>query len=410
LEILFVHPNFPGQFRRFAAAMATEPDTRIYGVGDSSWMKDTVPLENVPVISYPSLDSVNAEGVHPYARNFDMAVKRGQQIVQTLLTHKRQGLEPDLIIVHPGWGDVFYLRDIFPGAKIIGLFEYYYRVRGADVGFDPEFPMSFDDMFRIRTLNATQLLALETCDIGYCPTAWQKSCFPLRYQEQLNVIHDGIDTDHVKPNSAASITLPDGSVHEAGQEILTFVNRNLEPYRGFHIFMRALPRILENRPNCHVIIVGGDNVGYGKPPPLGSTYRQRYFDEIANKVDSSRIHFTGRIPYQDYLKVLQVSRVHVYMTYPFILSWSMLEAMSAGCLVIASATPPVEEVITDGKNGLLFPFRDINILAEKVIDALENFESLGSLRYSAREFIISQYDFKTVSYPAFKKMIAQLDL
>ena len=169
MEVLFVHPNFPGQFRRFAAALAREPGMRVYGVGDAGWMTETVSLPDIPIIAYPKPKEVS-KNTHPYARSFDSAVRRGQQIVQTLLTHKRQGLEPDFIIVHPGWGDAFYLKDIFPGATIIGLFEYYYRARGADVGFDPEFPMNFDDIFRVRSLNATQLLALESCDTGYCST------------------------------------------------------------------------------------------------------------------------------------------------------------------------------------------------------------------------------------------------
>lgn len=381
---------------------------RIHGIGDAKWMEDTVPLPGIPVIAYPT-PSATGNNIHPYARNFDAAVRRGQQIVQTLLTHKRQGLEPDLIVAHPGWGDAFYLKDIFPGAKVIGLFEYYYRVRGADVGFDPEFPMNFDDIFRVHSLNATQLLALESCDSGYCPTAWQRSCFPAHYQERLSVIHDGIDTATVAPDASAAITLPDGSTHRAGEEILTFVSRSLEPYRGFHIFMRALPHILEARPHCQVIIVGSDNVSYGKQPPPGQTYRQRYFDEIADKIDQSRVHFTGRLPYNDYLKVLQISRGHVYLTYPFILSWSMLEAMSSGCLVIASATPTVQEVIIDGENGLLFPFNQPATLANYAIEALSDPEQYQELRNKARQTVVSRYDFNTICYPAFKQLIKQFE-
>lgn len=406
MEILFVHPNFPGQFRRFAAALAREPEMHVHGAGDAKWMEETVPLADIPVIAYPPPAKADSN-THPYARSFDAAVRRGQQIVQTLLTHKRQGLEPDLIIVHPGWGDGFYLKDIFPGARVIGLFEYYYQVKGADVGFDPEFPKNFDDIFRVHSLNATQLLALESCDAGYCPTAWQRSCFPAHYRERLSVIHDGIDTGTVAPDANAAITLPDGSTHRAGEEILTFVSRNLEPYRGFHVFMRALPRILEARPHCQVIIVGGDDVSYGKQLADGQSYRQRYLDEVATKVDQARIHFTGHLPYGDFLKVLQVSRAHVYLTYPFILSWSMLEAMSAGCLVIGSATPSVQEVIRDNENGLLVPFKEPATLANRAIEALATPEQYQQIRQAARETIISRYDFNTVSYPAFKQLIKQ---
>lgn len=407
MEILFVHPNFPGQFKRLAPALALEPEFNIHAIGDETWMEDSVVPANVSVIRYPSpLESDS--NTHNYARSFDAAVRRGQQVVQTLLTHKRQGLEPDLIFAHPGWGDAFYLKDIFPGTKVVGLFEYYYRSRGADVGFDPEFPMNFDDIFRIHSLNATQLLALESCDLGYCPTNWQRSCFPDKYQSFLNVIHDGIDTNAVTPDAGATITLSDGSTHCAGEEILTFVSRNLEPYRGFHTFMRSLPGILEKRPNCKVIIVGGDNVSYGKPPPPGKTYRQRYLDEIANKIDLTRVHFTGYLPYCDYLKILQISTVHIYLTYPFILSWSMLEAMSAGCLVIASSTPPVKEIIEDGRNGLLFPFKDSDALTKQAIAVLDNPSQFQHLRQAARQTIVENYDFNTVIFPAVKQLINQL--
>lgn len=382
---------------------------RVTGIGDAKWMESTVPLENVPVIAYPSPDEADAN-THTYARSFDAAVRRGQQIVRTLLDHKRQGLEPDLIFTHPGWGDAFYLKAIFPGTKVIGLFEYYYQTRGADVGFDPEFPMNFDDIFRVHSLNATQLLAFESCDAGYCPTQWQRSCFPPHHQERLRVLHEGIDTELVAPDANAVITLPDGSTHRAGEEIITFVSRNLEPYRGFHVFMRALPQILQARPNAQVIIVGGDEVSYGKQPPAGQTYRQRYTAEIADKVDLTRVHFTGRLPYNNYLKVLQVSRAHIYLTYPFILSWSMLEAMAAGCIVIGSATPSVQEVICDGENGRLFPFNAPTTLAQRAIETLAAPEKYKILGQAARQTIVSRYDFNAVCYPALKQLIKEFEL
>lgn len=407
MHVLFIHPNYPGQFIRLANTLAREPGFTVQGVGDAAQVKlDAIPV-NHPVLTYPAPGEAS-DRVHPLSRRFDLAVRRGQQIVSTLLAHKRQGLEPDLIFAHPGWGDSFFLKDIFPGATIVGLFEYFYRRRGADVGFDPEFPMNFDDIFRIRTLNAPQLLALESCDIGFCPTAFQRSCFPAPYQPRLQVIHDGIDTGNLVPDPLAVLELPDGSVHRAGEEILTFVSRNLEPYRGYHIFMRALPAILRARPHCKVIIVGGDNVGYGKAPPPGQTWRQRYFDEVAGQLDTSRVHFTGSIPYASFVKVLQVSRAHVYLSYPFVLSWSMLEAMSAGCLVIGSDTAPVKEVISHGHNGLLVPFFNPAALARSAIEALQTPERFAPLRQAARHTAVTRYDFASVSYPAFKHLIASV--
>ncbi len=404
MEILFVHPNFPGQFRRLAGALLKQGEHSIHALGDASWMATTTPLEGIVPLAYPAPEAAG-DTTHPYARSFDAAVKRGQQAIQTLLHHKRQGLEPDVIFTHPGWGDGYFLKDVFPGTPVIGLFEYYYRVRGADVGFDPEFPMNFDDIFRIRSLNAVQLLALESCDQGFCPTHWQRDCFPASYRDRLSVIHDGIDTTLVCPDPEARYTLADGTVLTANDEIVTYVSRNLEPYRGYHIFMRALPHILEARPHCRVLIVGACGVSYGKQAPPGTTWQQHYLNEVADRIDLSRVHFTGPLPYAEYLKVLQISSAHIYLTYPFILSWSMLEAMSAGCLLIASATPPVEEVARHGENALLFPFRDHAALAKTVITALSDQDSLKKLRTSARQTIIDRYDFDTVSLPTFKNML-----
>lgn len=405
LEVLFVHPNFPGQFRKVAAALARLPGVRVVGVGDASWMKSTVPLNGVPVIGY----SAPAEGdktlLHPWARYFDAAVRRGEQVMNSLVAHKEQGLEPDVIVTHPGWGDAFFLRDFFPGTKVVGLFEYYYHARGADVGFDPEFPSSMSDIFRLRTLNATQLMALDACDEGFCPTQWQRSRFPAVWQERLGLMHEGVETSVVRPDASAEVLLPNGARLKAGDEVLTFVSRNLEPYRGYHIFMRALPAILDARPNCQVVIVGADGSAYGPPSGTGKTYRERYLSEVEDALDMSRVHFMGTLAHADYVRVLQVSRLHVYLTYPFILSWSALEAMAAGCLVLGSATQPVEEVITDGENGLLFPFHSPRSLATRAIEALAQPADYDGLRQAARQTIVDRYDFETVSLPAYKRII-----
>lgn len=383
------------------------PGFRVYGVGDEEWMKshNGALLDNVTVIPYPAPSkSAQRDDLHPYVRPYDDAVRRAEQVLNTLTAHKVRGLEPDVIVTHPGWGDAFYLRDIFPGAKVIGLFEYFYQARGADLGFDPEFPARLDDLFRVRSLNATQLMALDCCDQGFCPTAWQRSRYPPVWQSKLDVLHEGIDTQIVKPDPAMAIELANGTVLRAGDEVLTYVSRNLEPYRGYHTFMRALPSILAARPNCHVVIAGGDDKGYGPPPPEGS-YREIYLKEVHNRLDMSRVHFTGHLSYENYVRLLQVSRLHIYLTYPFILSWSMLEAMAAGCIVLGSATAPVEEVIEEGTNGLLTPFHSPGALADRAIQTLANPERFASLRQAARQTIIDRYDFTTVSLPAYLRLL-----
>jgi glycosyltransferase involved in cell wall biosynthesis len=405
VRVLLVHPNFPGQFRRIAGVLAKMPGVEVYGLGDSTWMQGTTPVEGVRVAGYAA-PATAAEGAHPYARKFDEAIRRGVQAAQALaVAKKKEGIKPDVILTHPGWGDGFFLRDVFPDTRVIGLFEYYYNARGADVGFDPESPSRPDDGPRLHALNAVQLLALQSCDEGFCPTHWQRSRFPSMWQERLAVMHEGIDTRQVVPDASATATLPDGTKLKAGDEVLTYVARNLEPYRGYHVFMRALPAILKARPQCRVLIVGGDGASYGPKLTAPMTYRQKYLDEVSAQLDMSRVHFAGRIPFNQYLKVLQISRLHVYLTYPFVLSWSMMEAMSAGCVVLASATPPVQEVVTDGENGLLFPFLSHEALAARAIDALANPGQYAALRANARATIAARYDFETVSKPAYLKLL-----
>ncbi|HET9664657.1 MAG TPA: glycosyltransferase, partial [Burkholderiales bacterium] len=255
--------------------------------------------------------------------------------------------------------------------------------------------------------NAHMLLTLTSMDWGVCPTQFQRNTMPRAYHDRICVIFDGIDTGAVRPDPAASVTI-NGRTLRAGDEVLTFVNRNLEPYRGYHVFMRALPEILKRRPNAIALIVGGDEVSYGAAAPEGKTWKQIFFDEVKARLDPGRVFFLGRIPYASYLAVLQVSRCHVYLTYPFVLGWSCIEAMSAGCLVVGSRTPPVEEVIEHGKNGLLADFFDAAALAETVVEGLARPEHHAPLRNAARETAIERYDLKSMCLPQQIALIERL--
>jgi len=407
LDILFIHPNFPGQFRRLATAFAKEPECNVFATMDKTLKNGE--FDSIQTFEYDP-PPPPSDLVHRYNRSMESAIRRGEAICALLLEKKRLGFEPDIIIAHPGWGDSFFLKDIFPLTPIVGFFEYFYHARGADVGFDPEFPMVFDDIFRLRALNIVQLAALETCDVRISPTEWQKSLFPKQYQNAIRVVHEGIDTTMVKPNKEASLCLPDGSVVKSGDETLTFVSRSLEPYRGYHQFMRALPAALRARPECKVIIIGDHNVSYGKKPNEGETYMQKYLDEVKNELDLSRVYFTGSLDYADYLSALQVSRVHAYLTYPFVLSWSALEAMAAGCVIVASNTQPVREVIEDGENGILVDFFDTAALSSRLIEALSNPEKYSRLSKNAREYAVKNFDFEGVSFPAYKKLIQEVSI
>jgi glycosyltransferase involved in cell wall biosynthesis len=303
---------------------------------------------------------------------------------------REDGFSPDLIVAHPGWGEALFLKDVCPKTPLLNYCEFFYHGRGADVGFDPDTPASLDAICRARARNAHLLLSLAECDRGISPTHWQRSTHPGEYQGKIEVIFDGIDTLTVRPDPAASFMLPDGRKLTRADNVVTYIARNLEPYRGFPSFMRAVPRILAEATDAQIVIVGGDEVSYGRSAPEGKSWREVMLAEVG-PLDPARVHFLPRIPYPRYLSLLSVSTAHVYLTVPFVLSWSCFEAMASGCLVIGSRTPPVQEVIRDGHNGLLVDFLDPAGIARQVIDAIRSRENLSELRDRARATIEVTY-------------------
>ena len=387
MRVLFIHQNFPGQFRHLAAHLAKREDVEVLAIG-----REQAPgLPGVRLLRYKPHRKASAQ-THPYVRTFEDGVLHGQQVLRLLLDLKGKGYRPDVVVAHPGWGESLYVKEAFPSARLIHFCEYYYQARGADAGFDPEFPLDTNGAASIRSRNALHLLNLENCDLAITPTQWQRSVHPAAYRDAMQVIHEGIDIAGLGPDPEASLELPDGRVLKAGQPILTYVARNLEPYRGFHSFMRALPRILEAHPTCQVLVVGGDEVSYGSRPKGAANWRSKLLAE--NPIDLQRVHFLGKVPYATYKRVLQVSAAHIYLTYPFVLSWSLLEAMASGCLIIGSDTAPVREVIEDGRNGLLVDFFDGERIAEKALQALAEPERFQALR---RQAVVTAQSYSTDS-------------
>jgi glycosyltransferase involved in cell wall biosynthesis len=404
MRILFLHQNFPGQFIHVAHALKRENRHELLAVThEGNARQRLIPTRTYAFVPKPLRAA-------PYVDHYSQRVARGLAVAELLVTLKREGFTPDLVVGHGGWGETLFVKDVWPKTKIILHAEFYYDAEESDVGFDPEFgPDPKADIsvrYRVRTRNAAMLQALTDADRGVAPTRWQASRFPPELRAKIAIVHEGVDTQRARPDPEASIKLRrEGVTLAPGDEVVTFVNRNFEPYRGYHIFMRALPRILKERPRARALLVGGDSVNYGKAPPEGQSWRKIFLDEVKADLDMSRVHFVGKAPHPTYLRVLQVSAAHVYLTYPFVLSWSMLEAMSAGALVIGSATPPVEEVIEYGRNGLLFPFFDKDALAAGVIAALAEPRAYSGLRAAARRSILAAYDLETICLPAWLKLI-----
>ncbi len=397
MKILFVHQNFPGQYLHLASHLGAIPGNEVVFITQ----RQNATLPGVRNIIYKPHRGIT-KNLHHYLVDTEAGLLNAQTVARIALDLKEAGFIPDVMLGHNGWGEIWYLKDVFPEVPLIGYFEFFYRYHGADVGFDPDENKIFDTAPRVRTKNLGNLIGLDAADYGQTPTQWQRSLYPAEYQAMMYVVHEGIDTQIVVPAPNGRLRLPDAGIElTLDDEVVTYVARNLEPYRGFQSFMRSLPAILEQRPNAQVLIVGGDEVSYGHKLPDGQTHRQRMLAELGSSLDLKRVHFLGKVPYPTYLTVLQVSRVHVYLTYPFVLSWSMLEAMAAGCLLVASKTAPVEEVIREGENGLLVDFFSPADIAARVVAVLEaGRNGYADIRRNARSTIVGKYDLKTICLPA----------
>lgn len=400
MRLLFLHQNFPGQFKHLAPALAAGPANEVVAIGEEQAIARCTDLHpRLKLLAYPKPQGASPQ-THHYLRGTEAAVRRGQSVVRLLMELKARGFVPDLVVAHPGWGEALFIKDVFPQTRLVLYLEFYYRAFGSDVNFDREYPTSVDDVFRLRIKNTVQLLSIEQADAAVSPTQWQAAQFPTRFRERITVMHDGIDTRRVAPGDA-QVVLPGGRVLTRRDKVVTYVSRNLEPYRGFHTFMRAVPAIHASHPDAQIVVVGGDEVSYSRPPPPGETYRERQLKEIAGRFDPARLHFLGRVPYDTYLDVLRVSSAHLYLTYPFVLSWSLIEAMACGCLLVASRTPPVEEVLRDGVNARLVDFFSADELAQRTLEALADEPAAGhqALRRQARADAVAGYDLASVCLP-----------
>jgi glycosyltransferase involved in cell wall biosynthesis len=390
MRLLFIHQNFPGQYRHLAAYYAAQPGCEVVAVGDKA--NTLRPIPGVKLLGYGFEEPKPGAFETPVVR----AIARGRAVAAGAAQLRRSGFRPDVIFAHIGWGEALFLKDIFPEARLLLYCEFFYRARGSDMGFDPEFPPTAEKLLRLRVMNSPLLMSLDAADWGQAPTRWQQRQFSPPYAERMTVVHDGVHTDVVSPGGPPE------------EELITYVARNLEPYRGFHIFMRAIPEIQRRRPKARIVIVGGDEISYSPRLPSGENYRERLLRELEGKIDLARVHFLGRIPYGDYVALLRKSSVHVYLTYPFVLSWSLIEALSAGCLVVGSRTPPVEEVIRHEDNGLLVDFFSTEEIAAAVDHAIQRKNELQPLRESARRTAVERYDLKRVCLPAQLRLVAQL--
>jgi glycosyltransferase involved in cell wall biosynthesis len=401
---LFVHQNLPAQYRHVVRHLARKRGNSVYFISQPN----NNAMVGVNKVTYPR-DDRGFVNCHAYSVEIDRAIYHGAAVAGVCRRLRDEGFRPDLIVGHSGWGETLFIKDVYPDVPLLANFEFYYHAHGVDVGFDPEFVSIFNDPSRLRARNATNLLAFEAADWGHSATAWQRSLYPPEMRPRISTLHEGVDTDLARPQRNASFQIP-GTRRALTRrdQVVTYVARNLEPYRGFHVFMRSLPQLLRKCPRARVVIVGGDGVSYGAPPAPRTSYRDMMMQELGAKLDLDRVHFLGVIDHKAYLTLLQVSSVHVYLTYPFVLSWSFIEAMASGCVIVGSATPPVLEVLRDGENGLAVDFFQPKALAQRIQFALEQPERMRPIREAARAAAVEKFDLKRVLLPRWMEQFDDL--
>jgi glycosyltransferase involved in cell wall biosynthesis len=387
--VLFVHNNFPGQFRDLAETLLAR-GVRCWAIAQSH----ASGMPNVRTAGY-GLVKGTTDGIFPLAVRAEADLIRAYGAWRGARMLQAEGCDPAVIVAHPGWGETVLLSDVFPTARQVQFAEFFYHADGFDVGFDTEFlPPQPEGELRVKAKNLAMSLAYAEADAIVAPTAFQASTLPPVFRERARIFHEGIDIEAIRPGPAEPFGLADGRVIAPGTPVVTHINNNMEPLRGLHIFARALPRLLAEVPDAQVLIMGEEQKhAYGGAAPDGLTWKEVCFRGV--EIDPQRVHFLGRVEHARMLAALRLSTAHVYYTYPFVLSWSLTEAMASGCYIIGSDTAPLHDAIEDGVNGRLLPFFDVDALSGALIEACRNPEASAPLRHAARETAVEKFNRET---------------
>ena len=400
MRVLFAHTNYPAQFGAFGEWLAEQGDEVVFLT-----QREGARGRGISVLTCRD-HRPSGETVHRYLRGLEKAVITGQAFARAALGLARRGWAPEAMMAHTGWGAGAFLKDVWPEAAFAAYCEWHYAWPNPDrTPWDAPARDPVDARARNRLRNAPLWLDLSAADAAFCPTEFQAAQFPEPIRRRLTVLHDGIDTDRMSPGEGGRAILARWGVPEDA-EVVTSITRGMEPHRGFPETMRAIALLQRRRPRLHALIGGEDRVAYGAKLPEGESWKARMLAEL--DLDLSRVHFTGLLSRDDMASVLRASDAHLYLTVPFVLSWSLLDAMAAGCLLVASDTAPVREFVTDGETGLLVPMHDPEALAARVEEALDGAEALRPLRAAARALVVERLDAKRVIWPRRRAALARL--
>jgi glycosyltransferase involved in cell wall biosynthesis len=395
LNILFIHPNQPAQFEFAACELARNEGNRVVMLSRTNLSIRMPKVELRPFGDGP----LPGGGKLPVLQKFNQASSRAIAVARQCAKLKQEGFVPDIIVAHPGWGDALLVKTIFETSPLLNYMEFYNQPRGTDLDFFPGAKRTFQTMAGATTVNAMHALNFFNADCCITPTYWQRSVHPPEMHPRINVLHEGVDIDRCRADIEATFELKDGRILDRECEVVTHVERTFDNYRGFPTFLRAMEIVQQRRPQTHFLIVGVDHEGYSP-----GSFREQI--RKAN-LDRNRTHFLGHLTYEGYLKVLQLSSAHIYLTAPFVLSWSFLEAMAVACPLACTNTPPVAEVAKDGRDCLMFDFFKPRELADAVDRLLDDRVLAKALGRAARDKVVAEYD-RNRLLPIFLQLISDI--
>jgi len=394
IKLLFIHPNFPGQFKALLSDLVKVENVEIaFITRHQTAQMSGVEIQRYQLPKKPDIgkDTTVVNETYKYLRRTNSNLLETHEVTTAALQLKQnKEFIPHAVIGHIGWAGTLFMKDVFPETKIIGYCEWFFREQTSWPHFCGE-SLKIEQQVSIRMQNVSAMLCLENMDVGVSPMIWQRSVHPEEYQKHIEVIHEGIDTTVCRPQERSRLSVANLDLDES-TKIVTFISRSLEPARGFFTFMAAVEKICQQDEKVQFVIVGRERSAYSDSTGDGPSYKQQALDKY--QCDWSRVHFTGKVSYEDYLNILRNSSVHVYLSAPLFLSWSLLEAMSSGCAIVSSDNAPVNEVIENDVTGKLVNFFDEKALADQVINLLNDQQEARRLGSAARQLVVEKYEKK----------------
>ena len=386
MRILLIHQNFPGQFRQLSGVLI-ERGHDVVAIGRRQGVMPeglTYGLYGIDELmpDWPGSD-----------RHIELALRRAQQVLRASLLLREQGWIADAVLFHSSWGEGLYLRDVWPEQRLVAYPELFGSARVMGYGFDQSLgPVPGELLISMHHLNLLSLSAIADSDALICPTHYQLNTFPSHLRQNFHVIHEGVDTKLLGPYPERCLVLGPELLLRPGDPVVTYCSRHLEPLRGFPTMMRAVALLQQCHASVQVIIVGENGKGYGPASAHPGGHQGALLEELQDQLDLERIHFLGRVEYEQLIGIFQVSAAHVYLTYPYALSWSLLEAMACGAPVVGSRGLPVEEVIQAGVNGLVVDFNSPQSLCQALLHLLEDRALAARLAAAGRATVEQHYE------------------